>query len=212
VLSVSAKRPHKNLMALLDALALMTGNPGAERLAGRGARVGRRDRTLVLVDYPSRLSARITERVGQLHVRTALEALAAARPGTTAVIRPHPSDGAGEAYLRIPTELRVELDLGNRIEQALAEVDLCIGSMSTATLQAAAVGVPVVHLEVAGYRRPWPLDGGTVPSARDRDELPAAVAARELAGQTEMVEALGVRRGATAAVCELIDGLADGSV
>jgi hypothetical protein len=187
----------------------VTGNPGAEHLAGRGGRVRRQDRTLVLVDYPSRLSARITQRVGQRHVATALDALSATRPGTTAVVRPHPSEQSPEAYLLSRPRLRVELDMRTPLEQTLSQVDLCIGSMSTATLQAGALGVPVAYLEAAGYERPWPLDGTVVPTGHDRDGLAEAIRAaldgREVAGQAEMIEALGVRPGATAAVCDLIE-------
>jgi hypothetical protein len=50
-----------------------------------------------------------------------------------------------------------------------------------------------------------------VPAAHDAAELAeavtAALARRDVVGQAEMVEALGVRAGATAAVCDLIDEL-----
>jgi hypothetical protein len=190
---------------------VVTGNPGAEHLIGRDRRAPRRDRTLVLVDYPSRMSALISERVGQRHVAVALEGLARARPGTTAIVRPHPSEQHAGAYLRAPAGLRVELDMDTQIEAALGQVDLCIGAMSTATLQAAALGVPVVYLEVAGHRRPWPLDGSVLPTARDAEGLAQAVsdtvADPEVAGQASLIEALGVHQGATAAVCALLDEL-----
>jgi hypothetical protein len=193
---------------------VVTGNPGAEHLAGRARRRPRRDRTLVLVDYPSRLSALITERVGQRHVAVALEALARARPGSTAIVRPHPSEQHAHAYLRSPAGLHVELDMTTPIENALDEVDLCIGAMSTATLQAAALGVPVVYLEVAGHRRPWPLDGSVVPTAHDADDLAQAVslvlAEPELSGQAPLIEALGVRPGSVSAICDLLDELVTG--
>jgi hypothetical protein len=86
--------------------------------------------------------------------------------------------------------------------------------MSTATLQAAAFGLPVVYLDVAGVERPWPFDGSAVPVARGAaelaDELAAAVERQEVTGQAELLEALGVRRGATAAVTELVAELAAG--
>ena len=130
------------------------------------------------------------------------------------MIRPHPSDRHADAYLRGPEGLRTELDTTTPIEELLTKVDLCIGSMSTATLQAGVLGVPVVHLEVAGYRRPWPLDGSVVPTAGDADELAEAVrrvlADPEVSGRSELREALGVRPGAVAAVCELLEELVAG--
>jgi len=193
---------------------LVTGNPGAEHLAEPVERVERRDRTLLLVDYHSRLSSRVTERVSQLHIVAALEALAEVRPGTTVVIRPHPGSKGAEAYLPWPSTLRVEVDSATPIEELLAGVDACVGAMSTATLQAAGHGVPVVYLDVVGIDRPWPFDGTAVPVARDADELAdalgAAIERPEVAGQPELLEALGARRGATAGVCDLIAELAGG--
>ena len=215
VIALWSERDRGNVPPGARGRVVVTGNPGAEHLAGaQGRRAPRRDRTLVLVDYASRMSSLIAERVGQRHVLAALEGLARARPGSTVVVRPHPSDRHADAYLRGPEGLRTELDTSTPIEELLTQVDLCIGSMSTATLQAGALGVPVVHLEVAGYRRPWPLDGSVVPTAADADELAEAVrrvlADPEVAGQAELREALGVRPGAVAAVCELLEELVAG--
>jgi hypothetical protein len=194
--------------------SLVTGNPGAEHLAEPDGRPGWRGRTLLLVDYHSRLSARVTDRVSQLHVATALEALAETRPDTTVVIRPHPASEGTEAYVPWPDTLAVEVDATTPIEELFGEVDACVGAMSTATLQAVGRGIPVVYLDVAGVDRPWPFDGTAVPVARNAKELAdalgAALARRDVLGQAELLEALGARKGATVAVCELIAELARG--
>ena len=64
---------------------------GAERARSRG-------RTIVLVEYASRLSTRIDSRVSVRHVDTALRALAKERPGTEVVIRPHPAEHEPEIF------------------------------------------------------------------------------------------------------------------
>lgn len=214
VAALWSERDRTILQAESSARPVVTGNPGAEHLASPVARAPRRDRTLLLVDYQSRLSARVTERVSQVHLKAALEAVAMARPGTTAVIRPHPASPGAEAGVPRPAGIGIEIDVATPIEELFASVDACVGAMSTATLQAAGYGVPVVYLDVAGVVRPWPFDGSAVPVARDAEELAdalrAAVDRREVAGQVEMLEALGARQGATAAVSDLVAELATG--
>jgi hypothetical protein len=207
VAALWAERDRILVQRTSSARPVVTGNPGAEHLADGATRAPRRNRTLLLVDYQSRLSARVTERVSQLHLSTALEAVAAARPGSTAVIRPHPASLGAEAAVPRPSGIEIEVDATTPIEELSGSVDACVGAMSTATLQAAAKGVPVVYLDVAGVPRPWPFDGSAVPVARGPEELAealaAAVARPDVIGLAEMLEALGVRRGATAAVTEL---------
>ena len=132
------------------------------------------------------------------------------------MIRPHPSSPGAEAALSRPAGIRVEIDATTPIEQLCATVDACVGAMSTATLQAAGHGVPVVFLDVVGVPRPWPFDGSPVPVAHDAEEragaLAPAVEAREVAGQAELLDALGARDGATTRVCELLAELAAGGL
>jgi hypothetical protein len=194
----------------------VTGNPGATHLAGwRPAGGVRSARSVVLVDYPGRLTARIDARVGPRHVAVALAALAAARPRSVAVIRPHPSDLRPASYARIADaqrDLRVEIDMGTPIEALLGGADLCIGALSTATLQACALGIPTVFLDVAGIERPWPFDGSALPMRTDADGLAGAIATalatRQVAGREAALDALGVRRDAVERVVELACELA----
>ena len=166
-----------------------------------------------LLDYPARLSALVDARISARHVQTALAGLGVALPGTDVVLRPHPADPGAEVYAALGaqvTGLRVTVDTTTAIEPLLATVDLCVGAMSTATLQAAALGVPTVLLDVAQIARPWPFDGA-------RDALPratgaagladAAVAARgcpDVAGADAAREALGARGDAVDEVVALI--------
>jgi len=194
----------------------VTGNPGAAHLAGRApARPTSCGRSIVLVDYAGRVTARADSRVSMRHVATALDALAAVRPGTRAVIRPHPSDLYPDAYLElVPARgaLEVEVDTETAIEPLLASGDLCIGSLSTATLQACALGVPTVVLDVAGIERAWPFCKGALSVGGQADELADAIAAalvsREIAGRDAALDALGARADATESVVDLVAEIA----
>jgi hypothetical protein len=212
-----SERDRADVELRFGAVATVTGNPGAAGLATRATtRAARSGRSLVLVEYPSRTSAQICARVSSEHVSAALTALELARPNTTAVIRPHPADPYPAAYLRLAAahpKLTVEVDATRPIEPLLATADLCIGALSTATLQAAVLGVPVVFLDVGGLKRPWPFDGGDgLPRADSATELAdligAAVGRAEVAGREAALDALGVRPDAVDAVCALIEKLA----
>jgi hypothetical protein len=190
----------------------VTGNPGVIHLADAAPQGSKScGRSIVLVDYPGRLSARVGARVSMTHLAVALEALGAARPGTTAVVRPHPGDPDPSSYLALVArhpELRVEIDARTPIDSLLAGADLCIGALSTATLQACGLGVPTVFLDVSGIVRPWPFHGGSLPMATDAPELVEAIASvlysSAAAGRDEALEALGVRRDAIECVIDLI--------
>ncbi len=198
------------------ATVTVTGNPGAVHLADRRpARPAHARRSLVLVDYPGRLTARLDSRIGMRHLAVALRALAVTRPGTLAVIRPHPADLGPASYVGLATahpELDVQVDARTAIEPLLASVDLCIGALSTATLQACVHGVPTVFLDVGGVQRPWPFDGGAIPRCTDADGLAHAIAtalgSREVAGREVALDALGVRSDAVERVVDLIAELA----
>jgi hypothetical protein len=197
-----------------------TGNPGladtAELLRDPPAPRAS-GHTIVLVEYSSRLSTRIDDRVSMRHVSAALHALAAARPGTTVTIRPHPAEHEpeifGAAASRYP-ELEVRVDTGSSIDELLATGDLVVGAVSTATLQAAAAGVPVIFLNVSGSEAPWPFDGSTeVPSASSAqeltDEIPRVLSSEGVPGRRDLLEALGVDAVAVDNVIALIRTLAE---
>ena len=191
---------------------VVTGNPGGDEAARRTARPHGVGRAIVLVEYPGRLSARVGTRIGPQHVATALRGLAAARRRSEVVIRPHPFDQRipyDEVLADVRGDLGLLVDRTTPIEDLLLSADLCVGALSTATLQSAVLGVPTVFLDVSGARRPWPFDGspGAVPLGRDAEELAARIATTP-AGEAAAAEALGMTGNATPAVLGLIDELA----
>jgi len=106
--------------------------------------------------------------------------------------------------------LDTSIDTTTPIEQLLGAADLCVGSLSTATLQAGTLATPVAVLNVTGFDWVWPLGGDTpVPVARDAEELePVLLAWREqgsLPGRDALVGALGADRdGAVERLAELV--------
>lgn len=189
----------------------ITGNPGAACYATRTSAGGGHGEgpPVVMVEYPGRLSALIPARIALRHVEAALQGLKQAG-WRAAIVRPHPSDVEVEAYLRLGRrlELDVGVDAATPIDALLGATRLCVGSLSTATLQAWALGVPTVFLDVSGAPRPWPFDG-TLPCATSAGEL-AERAARTVAGEGRelALEALGARPDAVARLVELVRTLA----
>jgi hypothetical protein len=188
---------------------VVTGNPGVEhRPVGATSGPRRQGKTVVLVEYPFRMSALIDSRVKEHHVLTALRALAETRPGTAVVIRPHPGDHEPQALMRIAATfatIQVTVDSSSRFVDLLDDCDLLIAALSTGALEAGAAGIPVIFLNSQGRQVPPPFDGsGDLPTAVDVDQLidliPTVLAAPEPPGRQEMCEALGVRSGATEAL------------
>ncbi|MGO9975687.1 MAG: hypothetical protein ACLP01_23380 [Solirubrobacteraceae bacterium] len=212
--AVWSKRDLRQLEGRIRGTLSVTGNPGASARARAAARSARRDCTLILVQDPSRSTIRTDVRVSMQHARVALRALGRARPGTRAILRPHPSDPNSDAYLELAREvpaIDTAVETASPIERLIANVDLCVGAVSTASLQAGASGVPVVLLNVDRSSHEWPFDGEMIPVAYDEDQL-ADLIARLLAtdvvpGVGAMVEALGMRPDALERTVELIRGL-----
>ena len=214
--AVWSERDRHDLTPRTSGAIIVTGNPGASRLSQSARRGQRRGRTLVLVQDPSRHSTRSDTRVSMRHVRVALNAVSRARPGTAAVLRPHPSDPNRDAYLAIGRGIAgvaTTIETNLPIEQLVATVDLCIGAMSTASLQAGVAGVPVAFLNTDGAPRAWPFDGNTVPTAHNEDELVMLIGrlleTTDVPGNGEMAEALGVRADAVERVLSLIRRLVE---
>jgi len=193
----------------------VTGNPGATGLLPDPAPPAERGRTLVLGQMPSPLSTIADVRVTARHLRAALAALSATRPGTAVTVRPHPLDSAHNTYRAIAADyprLNVAVSAHGTIEEAIAGVDLCVGAASTATLQAAALGRPSVMLDVAGMDLAWPFDrSGDFPVAGDATELQAVLEAaldERTDGRRTALTALGARPDALQRVTTLVaDGI-----
>lgn len=156
-------------------------------------------RLLVLGQAEAPLTALIDARLMMRNYVTALDAATTQFPEAIVVLRPHPGhDIAPIASLQRRYEaFRVELDVTTEISRLLEASDLCIGGTSTATLQAALAGTPVVVLNVTGFDWNWPLGGDTsVPVARSEEELRSWLARwsedKQLPGRSELLDALGV--------------------
>lgn len=188
-----------------------TGNPGLVDLArGRwpARRAPRPEEAVVLVQPPIGSSARIDVRTPNRHVESAIAGLGAAGFATI-TLRPHPLDPSDYRSLEHASTARLRVDRERPIEEILGAARICVGAVSTATLQSAAAGIPTVFLHAAPGDVPWPFDGsGSFPVARDADEL-GALAARVVAGvdaggASEAREALGLRDDAVERVLALL--------
>jgi hypothetical protein len=185
VVGVWSQRVVDELASRTDARIEVTGNPGHAPLPA-SARKRAEGCTVILPEYESRLSLRIVPGTPRRCVETALEAVQAARPGTVALVRPHPSDHDPEAFrelgARFP-ELRIEVDTKSPIQDVIARGDLCIAGPSTATLQSAIAGLPTIFLNMVDATRAWPFDdSGVFPTVTTAEELTAEIP-RALAGE-----------------------------
>lgn len=191
---------------------LATGSPVAPVAAG-GAQADAQS-TLLLIAQPSPLSAIAGARVTARHLDAALAALSAVRPGSRVIVRPHPLDRQHGLYAAAAArhpELELSLDARTSIESLFDVSDLCVGTVSTATLQAAACGVPTVLLDVAEARLSWPFDGSDAfPLATDAETLGAAISAVLEAPEPPGAEAARVALGADPdALANVLDLISD---
>jgi hypothetical protein len=217
VAAVWSERVRDELAPRRRGPIVVTGNPGVEHL--RPHRRMRTDCTLVMPEYPSRVSLWVDVRVTMRFFEVVLEGLRQTRAGSVALLRPHPADHDLHAYeglaARFP-ELQLEIDAVSPIDDLIARCDLCLSGVSTATLQAGMAGLPVVFVNVARVRRPWPFDGASnsLPMATDTNELvgeiPRALGRRGKLPSPIMSEALGVRPGAQDRVVVTLRDLVDG--
>ena len=190
-----------------------TGNPGAARAMGAlaGSRTGSDPpsadgHALVLVQAPGWATAVLGVRAPVEHARGALEGLARGRPALPVLLRPHPLDPTPFDAMLGPG---IRLARGGPLEPLLAGAALVVGSLSTATLEAAAAGIPTILFEPSGAPVGWPFDGSSaIPVTVDADGLAAAVAAigpsADPATVSDAREALGADPGAVDAVVNLI--------
>src|SRR4051812_3152772 len=161
----------------------------------------RRPRVVVLGAGADPVTARLDDRMPMIHYQAALEAITGQLPGASVVLRPHPShDIAAAARImeRFPGH-PIEVDRGTDILDLLRTGDLCIGVASTATVQTALVGTPVIVLNVFGFDWAWPLGGDSeVPVARSADELAGWLkrwaASETLPGREDLLGSLGAGR------------------
>jgi hypothetical protein len=179
---------------------------------------GSRPRVLVLAQ-PALPDVGLTSpRIAMRQYDTAVGVLAERCPDARIVLRPHPSGGRqaeDELAARFP-RASIEIDSGSSILDVLAGCDLCIGTITTATLQAALVGTPVVALNLMGWEWRWPLGATTtVPVAHDAAALATWLDrwrdGPPLPGREDLLAALGARAGGddpTGRMLAILDGAA----
>lgn len=153
---------------------------------------------IAVIAQPTLGFALLHGRIEMLQYLTAIDAIAARAPNATVVLRPHPERGrvVAERAVAKRSKIKVEVDSSSPILELLSECDLCIGTASAASLQAALVGTPVIALNMSGYEWLWPLGGGTsVPVARSEDELAGWLtrwlAGEPMPGRDDLTRALG---------------------
>ena len=174
---------------------------------------GASHRVLVLGHGKETQTSLFDDRFAMRHYDTAVRAIAAALPGARVALRPHPSESisAVNAFAEHVHGVAIEVDRSGDIEAALDRSDLCIGTPSTATFQAAIAGTPVVVLNVSGYDWCWPLGGvTTVPIAHGDEELADWIrqwaAGNDLPGREDLLRAIGADGGnATDRLLKLLD-------
>lgn len=178
----------------------VVGYPVPTRL-GRTRRrpAGTRPRVLVLGRAKETQTARFDDRYVMRNYHAAVEGVAAVLAGAKIVVRPAPAEGAAASARLMAAfpDIDIELDTEDDVMSSFKRADLCLGSASTATFQAALVGTPVIALNLSGYEWCWPLGGRTaVPIARSAAEVSEHVGrwAREggLPGREHLLDALGV--------------------
>jgi hypothetical protein len=131
---------------------------------------------IIVLGAPSyRASCLRDTRQEQRQYAAAIEAALEVAPDTPIVLRPHPSTGplAADAMCsRYPSAL-ITVDVTSDIFDLLRRGAVCIGTNSTAVMQAALIGTPILILNLDGVEFPWPLGGSstTVPIARSREDL-----------------------------------------
>lgn len=174
---------------------------------------GRQLRVLVPGHGKERATSMFDDRYSMQHYLAAVEAIDRALPGAKVMLRPHPAEGRVivQAVAERYPGVDVSVDTSRDVNDAVAGVDLCIGTSSTVSFQAALSGTPVVVLNVAGYDWGWPLGGRTrVPVAHSATALAEHLEAWRVhggaPGREELLEALGAGNAdATARLLELLE-------
>jgi len=144
-------------------------------------------------------TAMFDDRYGMRSYQAAIEGVAAVFPDAKIIVRPAPAEGAA-ASARLLTafpDMDLEVQTEGDVMDAIAACDLCLGSASTSTFQAALLGTAVIAINLSGYEWCWPLGGLTeVPIARSAEELAEHLRRwadeGQLPGRDQLLAALGV--------------------
>ena len=202
--AVWAPRDAERLAGVARGEITVTGNPGAVELPNVP---GNGTAAIVLLQTASPDTLIFDVRASRRYVTEALAGLAAAGFAGPVVLRLHPLDSADYAQVaaRLP---QASVTSRGSLAAVLAGARLCIGTLSTGTLEAVASGVPTVFLDVTGAALPWPFDGsGALPRATDGASLAEALASIDAPADSSRAaarEALGARPDAVERVVDLV--------
>jgi len=164
------------------------------------ARGGGAPATVLVLGQPSPTSFALCDpRTTMRHYAVALGALRQLAPAPRIVLRPHPAEGSDAALAAAASFAgsEIAIDASTPIQDLYRACSLCLGTATTATLQAVLNGTPVVALNLTGFEWSWPLGGDTtVPVARSAGELSACLdrwaSGRPLPGREALLTALGL--------------------
>ena len=202
--AVWAPRDAERLKGVARGEVSVTGNPGAAELEGAG---GDGTAAVVLLQSASPDTLSFDVRASRRYAGEALAGLAAAGFRGPVILRPHPLDRSDYSRLAAGTP-RASVRSGGSLAAVLARARLCVGTLSTGTLEAVASGVPTVFLDVSSAALPWPFDGsGALPRATDGASLADVLQAIEAPAERARAaarEALGARPDAVERVVDLI--------
>ncbi len=202
--AVWAPRDAARLQGIARGEISVTGNPGAVELGNIG---GDGTAALVLLQSASPSTLSFDVRASRRYVTEALAGLAAAGFSGPVVLRPHPLDPTDyeQVAARVP---QASVSSQGTLAGALERARLCVGTLSTGTLEAVASGVPTVFLDVTGAALPWPFDGsGALTRATDGASLAEALTSVDAAVERSRLaarEALGARPDALDRVVDLV--------
>lgn len=162
-----------------DVYSRVTGNPRFKRPqspTSTNPPKGSGLTAVVITQGYFRVSVALSRRITGQHIEATVRGLRTCGRFDSVIVRPHPSEQRS-VYERIlesidTEQLAVEIDQETPLAELFARADVCIGSLSTATLETALVGLPVVMLDVTGRLWTAPLDGsGAIPYATTAQEL-----------------------------------------
>lgn len=202
--AVWAPRDAARLQGIAKGEISVTGNPGAVELGDGG---GKGTAALVLVQSASPATLTFDVRASRRYLTEALAGIAAAGFSGPVVLRPHPLDPTDyeQVTARAP---RVSVSSEGTLTEAFERARLCIGTLSTSTLEAVASGVPTVFLDVTDAALPWPFDGsGALTRATDGASLAEALTSIDATlerSRPAAREALGARPDALDRVVDLV--------
>jgi hypothetical protein len=178
--------------------ARVVGNTGLGSMASKRPVRGEPLHAVIIVEHSLRFTTLIDRRITARHLAVALDGLRRSGRRWRITVRPHPADDVAE-FQALAAQLGgtpIDVDAESPILDLLSSADVCIGAVSTASLQTALTDTRLVMLMPERIDCVPPLDGSAgllfATDAAGLDEaLYAALNSSELPGIQDLLEALG---------------------